>query len=156
MTAFRRSTLLLIIFKSTPPPLLHDVWLQMNILDNDMSTELQAQVKQAISNQEPLFIHGGKSKLFYGNTVDATPLDISAHTGIINYEPTELCITVRAGTKLNELEALLAKNNQILPFEPPHYLYNDQDTATIGGAIAAGFQVLDAHLLAPFVTQYLA
>ncbi len=103
-----------------------------------MSTELQAQVKQAISNQEPLFIHGGKSKLFYGSAVDATPLDISAHTGIINYDPSELCITVRAGTKLSDIEALLAENNQILAFEPPHYLYENKNTATIGGAIASG------------------
>ena len=108
------------------------------IIDNDITTELQAQLKQAINNQEPLFIHGGKSKLFYGNTVDATPLNISKHTGVINYEPSELCITVRAGTKLSELEALLTKNNQILTFEPPHYLFNELETATIGGAIATG------------------
>ncbi|MCF6190043.1 MAG: glycolate oxidase subunit GlcE [Cocleimonas sp.] len=113
----------------------------MNILDNDITAELQTQVKQAISNQTPLYIHGGNSKLFYGNTVDATPLDISAHTGIINYDPSELCITVRAGTKLSDIETLLAENNQILAFEPPHYLSssnNNQDTATIGGTIASG------------------
>ena len=117
------------------------VQLQMNIIDNDITTDLQAQVKQAISNQTPLYIHGGNSKQFYGNAVDATPLDISVHTGIINYDPSELCITVRAGTKLSDIETLLADNNQILAFEPPHYLYsslNNQDTATIGGAIASG------------------
>jgi len=110
----------------------------MNIIDTDITTELQAQVKQAISNKTPLYIHGGNSKLFYGNLVDATPLDISKHTGIINYDPSELCITVRAGTKLSDIEALLAENNQILAFEPPHYLSDQQDTATIGGTIASG------------------
>jgi glycolate oxidase FAD binding subunit len=115
----------------------------MNIKDNDISTQLQQQVQSAIHDKKPLCIQGGKSKLFFGNRFDAQQLDLSQHTGIVSYEPTELCITVRAGTKLSELEALLAENNQILPFEPPHYLFNDQDgtthdTATIGGAIATG------------------
>lgn len=115
----------------------------MPIKDNDVSASLQQQAKSAINDKKPLCIQGGKSKLFFGNRFDAELLDVSEHTGIVSYEPTELCITVRAGTKLVELEALLAKNNQILPFEPPHYLFTDKDgvthnTATIGGAIATG------------------
>ena len=106
-----------------------------NTDSHDLSQNLQEQVKQAIQRQSPLFIHGGKSKLFYGNhPIDTKTLDISAHSGVISYEPCELCITVRAGTLLSELETLLAENQQILPFEPPHYL----ETATIGGAIATG------------------
>lgn len=106
----------------------------MKIEDNDISTELQKQVVDAISNKEPLFIHAGKSKLFYGNDVNGKSLDISPHTGIISYEPTELCITVRAGTRLSEIQKLLAEKQQILPFEPPLYTKD----ATIGGAIATG------------------
>ncbi len=115
-----------------------------NITQNDITTALQDQVKQAISSNTPLSIQAGNSKRFYGHSVDentnAKPLDLSSHTGIINYDPTELCATVQAGTKLSELEALLAQNNQILAFEPPHYPSgtNNQDTATIGGAIATG------------------
>ena len=112
----------------------------MPLNNNDISQSLQDQVKKAISQKEALFIHGGKTKHFYGNTVEATPLDISPHTGIVEYEPTELCITVRAGTRLTEIEALLEENNQVLPFEPPHYFNVNQpnDNATIGGAVAAG------------------
>ncbi len=112
----------------------------MPIADNDTSTRLQQQVEQAISAKEPLFIHGGKTKLFYGNPVDAKPLDVSSHTGIVSYEPTELCITVRAGTRLSDLEDLLAENQQLLPFEPPHFFDINQagDNTTIGGVIAAG------------------
>ena len=115
----------------------------MTIVDNDINKKLQQQVKDAISSKTPLCIQGGKSKLFFGNRFDAQLIDLSQHTGVVSYEPTELCITVRAGTKLSELEALLAQHNQILPFEPPHYPYiqddgNHSDTATIGGAIATG------------------
>ena len=110
----------------------------MPILDNDLSESLQQQVKEAISNKTPLCIQAGNSKPFYGNKVEAKALDISQHTGVISYEPTELCITVRTGTKLCEIEELLVEQNQILPFEPPHYPNNGKDTATIGGAIATG------------------
>ncbi|MEE9327775.1 MAG: glycolate oxidase subunit GlcE [Cocleimonas sp.] len=106
----------------------------MKIKENDISTTLQKQVQDAVNNKQPLFIHAGKSKLFYGNEVIGKPLDISKHTGVISYEPTELCITVRAGTRISELQKLLAEQQQILPFEPPIYSKN----ATIGGAIAAG------------------
>ena len=105
-----------------------------NIPNSDISSALQNTVKEAISNQSPLYIHGGNSKLFYGNTIDATPLDVSKHTGIISYDPTELCITVRAGTLLSDVEKALEAENQILPFEPPQY----SPATTIGGAIAAG------------------
>jgi len=106
----------------------------MPIKDNDISQDLELFVKESIAARMPFAIHGGGSKDFYGNPVNAGPLDITAHTGIVSYDPTELCITVRAGTRLNELESLLAEHQQVLPFEPPQYT----DKATIGGAIAAG------------------
>src|SRR5699024_1976961 len=46
----------------------------------------------------------------------------------------ELTVTVRAGTPLAELQATLAEQSQMLPFEPPHFGAG----ATIGGTIAAG------------------
>ena len=94
----------------------------MIIKNNDISAKLQQQVQDAITKKSPLYIHGGNSKLFYGNKVDAQSLDVSGHSGVISYEPTELCITVRTGTRLSEIENLLAQQQQILPFEPPQYL----------------------------------
>ena len=103
--------------------------------DNDISLALQNSVKDAISNNSSLYVHGGNSKLFFGNTVvNATPLDVSKHTGVISYDPTELCITVRAGTLLSDIEEILNTENQILPFEPPQY----STKSTIGGALATG------------------
>lgn len=102
---------------------------------NDQTTHIQQQVIDAIAQEQRLLIHGSNSKHFYGNevSVDRT-LDVSGHTGIISYEPTELVVTVRAGTPIVELEKLLAENQQKLPFEPPVYSQN----STIGGAIASG------------------
>jgi glycolate oxidase FAD binding subunit len=54
--------------------------------------------------------------------------------GISAYEPTELVVTVRAGTPLAELEAVLAERGQCLPFEPPRFA----EGGTVGGMVAAG------------------
>ena len=105
------------------------------MINNDIREQLQHEVLDAIDKYEVLRIHGGDSKNFYGNQIASTKtLDISAHNGIIDYEPTELVITVRAGTKLKELEALLTEYAQQLPFEPPMH----NENSTIGGVVAAG------------------
>ena len=99
--------------------------------------ELQDRVRAAYNDKTMLQIVGGDSKHFYGNTPDKNNIEVietRIHQGIINYEPSELVITARAGTPLKDIEAILAENNQMLPFEPPHY----GEHATLGGAIATG------------------
>ena len=102
----------------------------------DQSASLLAQVKEAIEQQAPLTIEGGGSKSFYGYppSPELDRLDVSSHRGIIDYEPAELVMHVRAGTRLSEINQLLGDNNQLLPFEPPDF----DATATIGGVIACG------------------
>lgn len=99
-----------------------------------METELIARVQQAITNRTPLCIQGGGGKSFYGRACQGDLLDVSGHAGDIRYEPSELVLTAHAGAKLSEIEALLAANNQMLPFEPPHF----SPSATLGGMVAAG------------------
>jgi glycolate oxidase FAD binding subunit len=97
-------------------------------------TRLRGGVRAATAERTPLRIRAGGTKDFYGNATAGELLDPRELRGIVDYAPTELVVTVRAGTPLAELEVLLAEHNQLLPFEPPHF----GDTATIGGAIAAG------------------
>ncbi|HEC05052.1 MAG TPA: hypothetical protein ENI84_02500, partial [Thiothrix sp.] len=60
---------------------------------------LQEQVKNALADETPLAIQAGNSKAFYGNPINAERLlDISSHSGIVEYAPCELCLTVCAGT----------------------------------------------------------
>lgn len=103
-------------------------------MSGDQTQSLQAQVKDALAQQQNLRIEGGGSKTFYGQASNGIPLFTREHSGIISYEPTELVLTARAGTALAEIEATLARQNQTLPFEPPHY----GDSATLGGTIACG------------------
>jgi glycolate oxidase FAD binding subunit len=102
-----------------------------------MSTSVDAYqelLALATKTASPVVIRGGGSKSFYGRPVDGQLLDVSAHAGIIDYSPPELVVTARAGTLLSDLEAALADENQMLPFEPPHF----GPAATLGGAIACG------------------
>ncbi len=91
-------------------------------------------IRAAASAQTPLRIRGGGSKDFYGQSLQGDLLDTRGHAGIVSHEPSELVVTVRAGTRLVELEAVLAEKNQCLPFEPPHF----GTDATVGGMVASG------------------
>jgi glycolate oxidase FAD binding subunit len=91
-------------------------------------------IRAASAARTPLRIRAGGTKDFYGNSVQGELLDPRSIAGIVNYEPTELVITARAGTPLAELEQLLAENGQMLAFEPPHF----GSGATVGGCVAAG------------------
>lgn len=98
-------------------------------------------IRGAVQNNEKrrtLHIRSGGTKDFYGNQDSRSPdsgtLDATAYTGIVDYEPTELVITARTGTRLADLEAELSREGQMLAFEPPHFGVG----ATLGGCIAAG------------------
>ena len=102
--------------------------------DTDISSQLAAQVSDAAESHTALRIKGFDSKAFLGHTAEGQTLDVTPHCGIVRYEPTELVMTVRAGTPLSEIEQTLAENGQMLAFEPPHF----GDHGSIGGAIASG------------------
>lgn len=95
--------------------------------------ELIEGFRARILERKPLRIRGGGSKDFYGGSLSGELLETCGHAGIVNYEPTELVVTARAGTPLAELESALAARRQFLACEPPRF-----GAATVGGAVAAG------------------
>lgn len=99
---------------------------------------LVARVREARSRKAPLQIVGGDSKHFLGGIPHGEPLDVGPLAGISSYEPSELVVTVRAGTRLAELEALLAQHGQCLPFEPPRFATDAGTGDTVGGMVAVG------------------
>jgi glycolate oxidase FAD binding subunit len=96
--------------------------------------DLAEGVRAAAARNQPLQIRGGGTKDFYGNPARGDLLDPRGHTGIVDYVPTELVVTVRGGTPLAELEEALDVRGQMLAFEPPHFGAG----ATVGGCVAAG------------------
>ena len=91
-------------------------------------------VQAARASGTALALRGGATKAFYGEAEQGEPLDLRPLAGISKHEPTELVVTVRAGTLLSDLEAALAEQGQYLPFEPPHFAPG----GTVGGMVAAG------------------
>jgi glycolate oxidase FAD binding subunit len=91
-------------------------------------------IREAVARRRALRIRGGGTKDFYGQSLEGEVLDTRGWTGVVDYEPTELVITVRAGTPLAEVEKTLAERGQCLAFDPPGF----GDGATIGGVVAAG------------------
>lgn len=91
-------------------------------------------IRAATAAKQPLCIRGGGTKDFYGGEPVGEVLDVRPLAGISRYEPSELVVSVRAGTPLAELEAALAEKGQCLAFEPPHF----GSGATVGGMVAAG------------------
>ena len=106
-----------------------------------MDTVLQHiidRIRASNAAKTPLRIRGGGTKDFLAEQLGGDVLDMSALRGIVSYEPSELVVTVKAGTPLAELEAILASQGQCLPFEPPRYAATAAAQSTVGGMVAAG------------------
>jgi glycolate oxidase FAD binding subunit len=97
----------------------------------DLSTTIVDQVRSAIRDRQPLQIIGNNSKEFLGRLPQGEPLTLSGHNGVVEYEPTELVISVRAGTTIAELNSILSEEGQRLGCESP-----ESNRATVGGTLA--------------------
>lgn len=109
----------------------------MNAVTNkDSAKRMAAQVTEAFAAKKPLAITGSGSKAFLVNAAatGSDALSLAGHSGILSYEPTELVVSARAGTSIQELRDTLAEKGQHLPFDPPVYAGTD----TLGGVIACG------------------
>ena len=94
-------------------------------------------VRDSADRRSAVRICGGGTKDFHGPGAPqhaGEPLDMRPLAGVVSYEPSELVVTALAGTPLAELEALLARHGQSLPFEPPRFA----EGGTVGGMVAAG------------------
>jgi glycolate oxidase FAD binding subunit len=117
----------------------------MQPMDNALHTATE-RIRAAVADRQPLRIRGGGSKAFYTPSLQGEVLDTRSLSGISSYEPSELVVTVGAGTPLLELEAALAEQGQCLPFEPPHFAWSEASDgaalisgpATVGGMVASG------------------
>jgi len=106
------------------------------VLDQDETDSIVDRVKSATENNTLINISGGNTKSFLGRSgqpqgQQSIDLNTASHCGVVSYEPTELVVTVRTGTRMADLVALLSDNGQMLPFEPPIF-----ENGTVGGVLA--------------------
>jgi len=101
--------------------------------------EIRQAVEWALSAGITLDVRGRGSKLALGKPMTCDQvLDLSGVAGIVDYAPEELVVTLRAGTPMPEVEALLAQRNQMLAFEPPDFgplLARGSGQGTLVGAV---------------------
>src|SRR5260370_12587509 len=82
--------------------------------------ELRQAVEWALNDGVTLDVRGQGSKLALGKPMRCDQvLDLSGLSGVVDYAPEELVVTLRAGTPLSEVDALLAQRNQMLTSQPP-------------------------------------
>ena len=98
----------------------------------DCTEAIQDRVRAAFESDTPLCIEGGGTKRFLGRSPAGERLAVGDHRGIVRHEPSELVLTVRAGTPVADTQAALAEHGQWLPFDPPRHA----NASTIGGVVA--------------------
>lgn len=97
------------------------------------AADLAEVVGNAAASGRKLELRGGGTKADFGAPREAEVVSLSRMTGVVDYDPAELVLTIRAGTLLSDVQALVAAEGQMLAFEPW-----GEPGATIGGTMAAG------------------
>ena len=104
------------------------------------------EVIDLVKAQSSLIPRGGGTKPSLWEVTDSTTLvDTAGLSGVVDYLPSEYTITVRSGTKLQEVIEALGQNGQYLPFDPPLAAQG----ASIGGSVAAGLSGPGAYRYGP-------
>ncbi|MCC5987619.1 MAG: FAD-binding protein [Pararhodobacter sp.] len=104
-----------------------------------MRPEDEAALAEAVRAAEgPLTVRGGGTRPV-GRPLAGQVLETGALAGIRHYEPAALVVVAAAGTQLEELEAALAAEGQLLPFEPMDHraLCGTEGAPSLGGMVAA-------------------
>ena len=101
--------------------------------------ELAEAIRASAAKGTRLHIRGGGTRAGLGHAVTGQLVDTTGLKGVSLYEPGALTIVAAAGTPLDTIEKMLAKEGQRLPFEPMDHraMYGKNGKSTIGGVVAA-------------------
>ncbi len=100
----------------------------------DQANDLIDRVHAARAAGQVLAFQGHGSKTGLLPPCRAEVLSTAEHTGIVDYQPTELVVTARAGTSLRDLSLSISQDRLMLASDPPMFA----GEGTVGGAVAAG------------------
>lgn len=91
-------------------------------------------ILESIDAATPLRISGKSTWIDAGRPVSADRIaSLAAHSGVVEYTPGDLTITVKSGTTLGDIERITGEKGQWLPLDP----FGSRD-GTIGATIATG------------------
>jgi glycolate oxidase FAD binding subunit len=96
--------------------------------------EISAVLEYANTKKKTVFTMGGGTKRGYGGVLEKADilLSLAQYTGIVEHNPGDMTLTVKAGTTFQEIQNYLAPYKQKIPLDPfiPEH-------ATIGGIVSA-------------------
>ena len=96
--------------------------------------ELAEALASSQRNRQSIHLCGNSTKDRMGGPI--SPADVRISTAglnrVLQYEPSDLTISVQAGITYRELSRVLAEHRQMVPLDPPF-----SDRATVGGIVAA-------------------
>jgi glycolate dehydrogenase FAD-binding subunit len=104
------------------------------VVQPSTAEELCAALASANASRRTVELFGANSKrLMAGPVADAdVRISTSQMKRVLQYEPRDLTVSVEPGIPFAELNALLARNGQMIPLDGPY-----GDEATAGGVVAA-------------------
>ena len=88
-----------------------------------------------VGADDPIAVEGNRTRWHLGGPLDESARLVTAPTGIVDYQPSEMVVTVRAGTTVAELHETLAAAGQTSALP--------DRGGTVGGAVAVGENRLD-------------
>src|SRR5579864_3135430 len=96
--------------------------------------ELAEALAAAQRNRQTIHLCGNSTKDRMGGPICGADIRISTAklNRVLQYEPSDLTISVEAGITYRELSRVLAEHRQMVPLDPPF-----SENATIGGIVAA-------------------
>jgi len=98
------------------------------------SNELREALREAASGGKRILLGGGFTKDAMGGAVEdaQTRISTAGLKRVLAYEPNDLTVSVEAGLPYAELTAMLERERQMIPLDPPL-----GEVSTVGGVVAA-------------------
>lgn len=90
---------------------------------------------ELVGTEGPVAVQGGGTRWHLGGVLHENARLVEAPTGIVDYEPSEMVVTVRAGTPVAELHETLRARGQLTALP--------ERGGTVGGAVVVGENRLD-------------
>src|ERR1019366_1321111 len=106
----------------------------INVLAPSSPAELAEALRDAAAAGRSIALAGNSTKSRMAGPVETADVAVTTLSlrGVLQYEPSDLTISVAAGSSWCEFTAALAENRQMVPLDPPF-----ADGATVGGVISA-------------------
>jgi glycolate oxidase FAD binding subunit len=104
------------------------------VLQPSTPEDLCHALASANSSGSTVELFGANTKRLMAGTINPTDVRLStcALKRVLQYEPRDLTVSVESGLPFAELNAILARNNQMIPLDGPY-----TEEATVGGMVAA-------------------